>query len=128
LKDSALPTGTYTTEIPPSRLSVTKDKNNRLMVSGFWKVTMGDVKGAIGFRFSPERRNKIDGNTGEDTGKPDTAFKNYTQAFNAYTRVYGEKPTSVGAIATYLRDYPVKFRIVTLSSGENWVAAIMPVL
>jgi len=128
LKDASMPVGSYTTEVPPLKIGVKRDDKGRLFVNAFFKVTMGDTKGAIGYRFSPDRKDAVNRDTGESTGKPDRAYKNYLQSYNAFTRATGQKPANVGEVAAYIRDYPVKLRIIQLPDGENMVVALQPVI
>lgn len=125
--DSILPAGTYVTQ-PPLRLTLAKDKTGR-PVANFWaKIEMGDVKGAIGFRLSAVRKNSIDRQTGELTEKPDMASRNFAAAGKAYTVAYGgEKANSLGDLLTYLRDYPIKLRVIQTADAENMVVQISPV-
>jgi len=117
--------GTWTTD-PPFVPTIKRDKTNRLIVRFWGKVVLGDEKGMIGFRYSPEARNAVNRETGEDLKKPDRATKNYVMAVKAYEAANGKKLENQGELVAYLRDYPVRLRIDEFN-GENMVMSISAV-
>lgn len=127
-KDMALPNGTYTTVTPfQPKLGTDKVHPDRKIVSFWGGIELADVKGKIGFRISNTRFNKLDADTGADTGKPDMAYKLYVMAVKAFKVAYGAEPASFGDVITYIRDYPVKLRLVQASDGGNIVVSISPI-
>ena len=149
-KDSILPVGTYTT-IPEFKVTL-GEKDGRKFARLFGRISKVDekdeeIKGAIGYPLSWQRRNKLekikDEATGvvietKDTGKPDYLSKMFTQAVKAYTVAFGEAPTEVddqgvvnvniGKVITYLRDYPHKIRVIQTQNNENMVVSITAVV
>ena len=149
-KDSILPIGTYTT-IPEFKVTL-GEKDGRKNARLFGRISKTDendveIKGAIGYPLSWERRNKIerikDTDTGvvieeKETDKPDYLSKNFAQAVKAYTVAFGEAPTEVddkgnvniniGKVITYLRDYPHKLRVIQTQNNENMVVSITAVI
>jgi hypothetical protein len=124
-----LPVGTYVTT-PPFEFKLDSDKNGRKQARFFGEVVMGDVKGKLGMRVSWVRKNKVVTQNGveTDTGKPDNSYKLYLQASKAFTAAYGREPINAADVITYLRDYPVRLRIIALPDGDsNMVVAISPV-
>ncbi|KKN66140.1 hypothetical protein LCGC14_0474300 [marine sediment metagenome] len=149
-KDSILPVGTYTT-IPEFKVTLgEKDgRKNARLFGRIFKVDEHDVeiKGAIGYPLSWQRKNKFeeikDESTGvvidkKDTGKPDYLSKMFAQAVKAYTVAFGEAPTelddagtvnvNIGKVITYLRDYPHKVRVIQTQNNENMVVSISAVV
>jgi len=146
-KDSILPIGTYTTT-PEFRVTV-GNKNGRRFARLFGKITLAqegkeDIKGAIGYPLSWDRRNKIikvtDDETGavteKDSGKPDYLSKNFVQAVKAYTVAHGEAPLdekdptkiNPGLVVAYLRDYAHRLRVIQTQNNENMVVAISAIV
>lgn len=125
LQDIALPNGSYSTVIPfnPKRI-VDKAHPTRKIVYFWGGIELADVKGKIGFRLSPERFNKLDRDTGVDTGKPDMSYKLYLMAVKAYKVAYNANPSSFGDVLAYLRDYSTKLRVIQTGDGENMVVSI----
>ena len=62
------------------------------------------VTGRLGFRVSPERRNRED-------GTPDTQFKLWTNSVRAFIVAAGYKPQTNREVIEYLRNYPVGLRV-----------------
>jgi len=125
-RELLLPVGTYTT-VPPFSPTVGKDKTGRPQVRLWGTVQLGDVTGKIGFRLSWVRRNAVDFETGAETDKPDRSYKNYIMAAKAFRAAYGQDPSNVGELITYLRDFPIRLRIIQTSDGENMPVTISAV-
>jgi hypothetical protein len=124
-----LPVGTYITT-PPFSFKLDTDKNGRKQARFFGEIVLGDIKGKIGMRISWVRVNKkvFEGGVEVDTGKPDNAYKLYLQASKAFAAAYGAEPKNAADVVTYLRDYPVRLRVISLPDGDsNMVVAISPV-
>ncbi len=124
-----LPSGTYTTT-PPFSFKLDTDKSGRKQARFFGEIIMGEIKGKQGMRVSWERRNKkvLEGGVEVDTGKPDNSYKLYLQASKAFATAYGREPANAADVITYLRDYPVRLRVIALPDGDsNMVVAISPV-
>jgi hypothetical protein len=130
-KEMLLPQGTYTTEPPFTVTKLGKDKNGRPFARFFGKIVLGDKSGRIGVGLSWVRKNARvrDEATGElvESEKPDRSYKNYVMATKAYKIAYGEEAPNVGAIIAYLRDYPIRLRVIQTSDGENMVVSISAV-
>lgn len=60
--------------------------------------------GRLGFRVSPERRDRED-------GTPDLQTRLWAQAIRAYTQAAGAKPTTNRDVVEYLKNYPVGMRL-----------------
>lgn len=120
-KDLLLPAGTYTS-VPPFEVKFVRGNQDGRPYARFWgnifaainrpDGTIEDVQGKIGFSFSWQRKNRIDRETGIDSGKPDNAYKLYVQAVNAFKRAYSEDPSTDGDVVKYVRDYPVRLRLI----------------
>ena len=124
-----LPVGTYVTT-PPFEFKLDTDKSGRKQARFFGKIVMGEVKGNLGMRLSWERRNKkiLQDGVEVDTGKPDNSYKLYLQASKAFAAAYGREPKNAADVVTYLRDYPVRLRVIQLPDGDsNMVVSITPV-
>lgn len=124
-----LPVGTYVTT-PPFDFKLDTDKNGRKQARFFGEIVMGEIKGKLGMRISWERVNKkiMENGVEVDTGKPDNAYKLYLQASKAFASAYGREPKSAADVIPYLRDYPVRLRVIALPDGDsNMVVAISPV-
>ena len=135
LKDAetrmALPTGTYVT-IPPMVTTRFRSEEGRDTIKLWGKVLGADesgkeIKGSASFSVGWEPRNGVlfkDGvNTGEDSGKPDAATKNYIQAKRAFKVAYGQEANNPGEVVHFLRDYAVRLRLANFD-GVNRVLAI----
>ena len=125
-KELLLPVGTYTT-VPPFSPTIGKDKTGRPQARFWGTIQLGDVQGKIGFRLSWVRKNAIDYETGAETDKPDRAYKNYIMAAKAFRAAYGQEPSSVGELVSYLRDFPIRLRVIQTSDGENMPVSIAAV-
>lgn len=117
-KDLLLPAATYTT-VPALKLKLTRNDQGRQFARFFGGIVASlesgeEVKGNVGFSISWERANRLDRETGGDTGKPDNATKLYVQAVAAYKKAYGEAPSTTGDVIKYLRDYPVRVRVIQI--------------
>ena len=134
--DALRPVGTYTT----GQLSMVKEVEGELDYSGnpnprkgrevlryFGPATLvadektaptlnvavgTEIKGFFTFRMSSQRYNW-------DDGSPDTQSKLWTQAVKAYSVAYGEKATSVGQVADFVRDTPVRIRVIQKNTKED---------
>lgn len=77
-----------------------------------------EVTTRLQFRMSPEyRKAQLRDSDGELTGeesetKYDLASRLWAQAEAAYKATFGEQPKKVGHVLDYLRDYPVKYRLI----------------
>lgn len=115
-KDMLIPAATYTT-VPALQVKKGVSEAGRPYVRFFGPIqavieaTGEEVKANIGFAFSHVRQNRID-KDGEDTGKPDNMTKLYTNAVAAYKKAYGENPATVNDVINYIRDYPVRVRVI----------------
>jgi hypothetical protein len=129
--DSLRPVGTYVTG-PKMSLSATRADDDakhpgRLNFRFFGPSTMvvdeaaskrlnlavgTEVKGAFGFNISPERHNN-------DKGEPDLTSKLWSQAVRAYEVASKSKPGNYGDVAHFLRDYPVKLRVIQMGTREG---------
>ena len=89
------------------------------------------AEGRIGFRISPERRDK-------DDGTPDLQTRLWANAIRAYTQAVGSKPATNRDVAEFLKNYPVGMRlgqigVATESNPEpdgepgNLVFSIFPI-
>ena len=77
------------------------------------KVAVGtEIKGYFTFRISPDRFNWED-------GSPDTQSKLWSQAVKAYQAAYKSDPTNHGQVAHFLRDYPVRLRVIQKNTKED---------
>ena len=135
LKDAetrmALPTGPYVT-IPPMVTTRFRSEDGRDTIKLWGKIVGADesgkeIKGSASFSVGWEPRNGVlfkDGvNTGEDSGKPDSATKNYIQAKRAFKVAYGQEANNPGEVVHFLRDYAVRLRLINIE-GKNIVVAI----
>ena len=116
-RDLLLPAATYTT-IPPLQLKLSQNDEGRPFARffGLIQATVNDqeIRTNIGFSLSWERMDRVDRETGESTGKPDNAYKLFTQAVGAYKKAYGEAAGSHGDVVKYLRDYPIRVRVIQI--------------
>ena len=132
LRRALAPMGTYQTdpgENGPMNVNITAfeekdaDENvtgKRLMVTvtgrGTAKIKGAVVNAGLRVRLSPDARKSaeyIDGErTGNLTEKDDSATKLWAQACASYKAHFGEAPKNRGAVVEYLRDYPVRFRLI----------------
>lgn len=133
-----LPAGTYLT-VPGAfkkKDFIDEENGNRRIASFFGSIIMTDpetgkeVKGARGYRISPDRRNKIVEEDGKqvDTGKPDFKSALYVQAVKAYTVAYGEAPNKVVDVFTYLTEFPHRVRVIKTKDNSNLIVAISAVI
>lgn len=117
-KDLLLPVATYTT-VPALQVKKGVSDNGRPYVRFFGPIqtvieaTGEEIKANIGFTFSHVRKNRLD-KDGEDTGKPDNMTKLYTNAVSAYKKAYSENPSTVNDVINYIRDYPVRVRVIQI--------------
>ena len=135
--DALRPVGTYTTT---GQLSMVKEVEGELDYSGnpnprkgrevlryFGPATLvadektaptlnvavgTEIKGFFTFRMSSQRYNWND-------GSPDTQSKLWAQAVKAYSVAYGEKASSVGQVADFVRDVPVRIRVIQKNIKED---------
>lgn len=115
-KDLLLPAATYTTVPAMTVKKGVSEETNRPYVRFFGPIVATlesgeEIKANIGFAFSHVRKNRTDAD-GNDTGKPDNMTKLYTQAIAAYKKAYGEAPVTVNDVINYVRDYPVRVRVI----------------
>ena len=91
----------------PASLVVTEKTAPTLNV-----VVGTEIKGFFTLRVSPERYNW-------DDGSPDTQSKLWVQAVKAYSVAYGERATSVGQVVEFLREGPVRIRVIQKNIKED---------
>lgn len=100
-------------------------------------VTLKEIEGGLRVQVSPDVRRARDFETGEELDKDDSKSKLWAQAVKAFEMDLGEKPKTKGAVVEYLRDCPVRFRMIQVGvatkrnpnpDGEprNLVIAISP--
>ena len=107
----------------PATLTVADEKQSLAL-----KAPIGqEIKGYFTMRISPDRFNW-------DDGSPDTQTKLWAQAVKACSVAYGESPKSVRQVVEYVRDYPVRLRVIQKNTKEdstgaprNDVVALSPV-
>lgn len=128
-KDLLLPKGSYFT-VPGEFIGKLKlDKNGRKIIS-FWGSVVGGtdekpITGKIGIGFSHIRKNKVDKDSGEDTGIPDFLYGQYLKVVRAFKDAHeGQSPSNVKEIADYLTEYPVRLTIVQTKNFDNMVIGI----
>jgi len=134
MHDLALPTGGYTTTA--GMVLSTSEFEDRAYAQ-IWGEVQGmidiegkltEVKGRVGYRLSPERRNGtkwVDGvNTGEDSGKPDSASKLYAMAAKLFIKTYQQEPATPMDVFEFLRDYAHRVRLMATEDGRNIVLSI----
>lgn len=77
------------------------------------KVAVGtELKGFFTFRISPDRFNW-------DDGSPDTQTKLWAMAVKAYSAAFQQKPSTVRQVVEYLRDYPIRLRVIQKNTKED---------
>ena len=77
------------------------------------KAAVGtEVKGFFTVRISPERHSW-------DDGSPDTQSRLWVQAVKAYQVATKDTTPSVGQVVEFLRDYPVRLRVIQKNTGED---------
>ena len=128
-KDLLLPKGSYSTVPGEFTGKLKLDKNGRKIIS-FWGSVVGGsddkpLTGKIGIGFSHIRKNKVDNDTGEDTGKPDFLYSQYLKVVNAFKDAHeGQSPANVKEVADYLAEYPVRLSIGITKTLANMVGGI----
>lgn len=142
----ALPAGTYTV-VPPMQTTRFAGEDGSETIKLWGKVegvdpeTGKEVKGSVSYSLGHFRRNgngefawepqngfvyENNERTDKDSGKPDSATKNYTMAVKTFKAAYGAEPNSPGDVITFLRDYAHRVRLGNYE-GRNNVFAISPV-
>lgn len=77
------------------------------------KAVVGtEIKGYFTFRMSPDRFSW-------DNGSPDTQSRLWTQAVKAYKAAYQSDPSTDGQVARFIRDYPVRLRVIQKNTKED---------
>lgn len=139
----ALPAGTYTV-IPPMTTTRFRAEDGSETVKLWGKVegvdpeTGKEVKGSASYTLGHFIRNgngelswepkngfvyENNERTDKDSGKPDSASKNYTMAAKVFKAAYGAEPNSPGEVVVFLRDYAHRLRLGNYE-GRNNVFAI----
>jgi hypothetical protein len=130
-KDSQMEEGTYVRSENPATVTLNKHpKTGRQGLAVFAGIENAKSKGAVRFRLSWERQNKVlrDEATGEesDTGKPDLQSRLYAQAVDVYKRAHdGAAPGTIGDLATFLQQAPYRLKLMNGDESEV-VLSIFP--
>jgi len=134
-KAMSLPKGTYTT-VPQLKLTIKPGKTSRkfAVLSGevfnFNEATGKETRGRTSYFVSwiPKNSNiwKDGGDTGEDSGKPDSMTKLYIQAQKAYLKSFGESALvdetglpNVKDIISFLQDFEHRVYIAEGRDGQD---------
>jgi hypothetical protein len=121
-KSLGLPAGSYRTEPVLAVRGWTNDDGRR-MVSFFGAISLGgEVKGKIGFRCSPDLREKENAN-GEL--KPDWHYQKYLDCLRAFKETTGQDAVKATEIVDFIANYPVVLRVTqSEDDGSNFVTKI----